>query len=189
MHIFKPGWAIPVKSHVWKFGSDWLSLSRVIIWIFRLGGGGRNHLLGGYKWPAMYIFELGWAIPVKSHVWKFDPDWSSLSRVIVSTNIFPAGGGGQKPQLGGLHLTSDAHFRTQMSYSSQKSCAKIWFGLVEIGGMLMLRGVTCDLLCPFSNLAKLFQLKVTCENLVLIIWAYQEYIMLTNKQTKIKQNK
>ena len=36
--------AIPVKSHVWKFGSDWLSRSRVIvstdkkkkiIWIFQ----------------------------------------------------------------------------------------------------------------------------------------------------------
>ena len=43
-----------------------------------------------------------------------------------------------------------------MSYSSQKSSVKIWFGLVEIGGMLILRGarnpywggrvlhVTCD---------------------------------------------
>ena len=42
--------------------------------------------------------------------------------------------------LEGLHLTCDAHFRTRMSYSSQKSCVKIWFGLVEIGGMLVLRG-------------------------------------------------
>ena len=68
---------------------------------------------------------------------------------------------------GGLHLTCDAHFQTRMSYSSQKSCVKIWFGLIEIGGMLMLRGsedplmwvggeVTCDLRCPFSNLAELF---------------------------------
>ena len=29
----------------------------------------------GYMWPAMPIFELGRAIPVKSHVWKFGPDW------------------------------------------------------------------------------------------------------------------
>ena len=44
--------------------------------------------------------------------------------------------GGQEPLLrGGLHLTCDAHFRTQMTNSSQKSCVKIWFGLVEIGGM------------------------------------------------------
>ena len=27
-----------------------------------------------------------------------------------------------------------------MSYSSQKSCVKIWFGLVEIGGMLIFKG-------------------------------------------------
>ena len=42
-----------------------------------------------------------------------------------------------KPPIrgGGLHVTCDAHFRTRMSYSSQKSCVKIWFGLVEIGGM------------------------------------------------------
>ena len=41
---------------------------------------------------------------------------------------------------GGLHLTFDAHFRTRVSYSSQKSCVKIWLGLVEIGGMQNFRG-------------------------------------------------
>ena len=53
-------------------------------------------------------------------------------------------------------MTCDAHFRIGMSYSSQNSCVKIWFGLVEIGGMLMLRGVedpllgevACDLAIP-----------------------------------------
>ena len=63
-------------------------------------------------------------------------------------------------------MTRDAHFRTRMNYSSQNSCVKIWFGLVELGGILMLRGaedpqlgggdVTFDLRCPFSNLAELF---------------------------------
>ena len=48
--------------------------------------------------------------------------------------------GGQKSPLGRLHLTCDAHFRTRMSYSSQKSCVKIWFGLVEIGCMLIFGG-------------------------------------------------
>ena len=39
---------------------------------------------------------------------------------------------GQKPPIrGGLHVTCDAHFRTWISYSSQKSCVTIWFGLVE----------------------------------------------------------
>ena len=55
---------------------------------------------------------------------------------------------------GGLHLACDAHSRNRMSYSSQKSCVKIWFGLVEIGGMLIFRrggqkpplgGFPCDL--------------------------------------------
>ena len=44
---------------------------------------------------------------------------------------FPGGGGGRSPLLRGLHVTCDAHFRTQMSYSSQKSCVKFWFRLVE----------------------------------------------------------
>ena len=44
-----------------------------------------------------------------------------------------SGGGGcpETPPLAGLHLTCDAHFQTWPSYSSQKSCVKIWFGLVE----------------------------------------------------------
>ena len=41
------------------------------------------------------------------------------------------GGGGQRPLLVGLHVTCDAHLRTWLSNSSQKSCVKIWFGLVE----------------------------------------------------------
>ena len=36
-------------------------------------------------------------------------------------------------------MTCDAHFRTRLTYSSQESCVKIWFGLVEIGGMLIFR--------------------------------------------------
>ena len=39
--------------------------------------------------------------------------------------------GGRSPLLGELHVTCDAHFRTRMSYSSQKPCVKIWFGFVE----------------------------------------------------------
>ena len=37
----------------------------------------------------------------------------------------------EAPYLGGLHVTCYAHFLTWPSYSSQKSCVKIWFGLVE----------------------------------------------------------
>ena len=68
-------------------------------WAFRelsfefSGEGAETPYYGGYMWPAMPIFEFGRAIPVKSHVWTFGSDWLSLSRVIVSTNIFPEGGG------------------------------------------------------------------------------------------------
>ena len=71
-------------------------------------------------------------------------------------------------------MTCNAHFRTQISYSSQKSRVKIWFGLVEPfksyhlnllwGQKPPIRGVACDLQCPFSDLAELFQSKV--------IWIY-----------------
>ena len=71
----------------------------------------------------------------------------------MPTNIFPRG---RNSLLGGLHLTCDAHFQTRMSYSSQKSCVKIWFGLVEIGGMFILRGAEDPLLG---------QLHVTCDAL------------------------
>ena len=40
-------------------------------------------------------------------------------------------GWGRSPLLGGLHLTCDAYFHTWPSYSSQKLCVNIWFGLVE----------------------------------------------------------
>ena len=103
------------------------------------------------------------------------------------------GGGGRRPPIRGLHVTCDAHFRTRMCYFSQKSWVKIWLGFVELfksyhlnfsvgGGDPYLGGggVTCDLRCPFSNLAELFQSKVMCDNLVRIGWAFQE---LTCPQT------
>ena len=75
-------------------------------------------------------------------------------------------------------MTCDAHFQTRISYSSQKSCVKIWFGLVEpfksyhlnfpLGQKPPIRGVTCDLQSPFLDLAELFQSKVICVNLVQI---------------------
>ena len=184
MPIFELCRAILVKSHVWKFGSDWLSLSRESkVFEFSVGAK-KNPIMGGYMWPAMPIFELVRAIPVKSHVWKFDSDWLSPSRVIVSTSIQKKKKEKNNPRLGGLHLTCDTHFRTRLTYSSQKSCVKIWFGLVEIGSMLsfsrgggrspLLEGVTWDLRCPFSYTAELFQSKVMCENLVRIGWAFQE---------------
>ena len=40
------------------------------------------------------------------------------------------GGEGENPP-NRLHVTCDAHFQTWPSYFTQKSCVKIWFGLVE----------------------------------------------------------
>ena len=70
-------------------------------------------------------------------------------------------------------MACDAHFRTRMGYFSQKLVVKIWFGLVEPfksyhlnflgdggGQNPPIRGATCDLQCPFSNLAELFQPKI-----------------------------
>ena len=43
------------------------------------GGGEKPPIRGGGNiWHVMPIFELGWAIPVKSHVLKFGLDWLKL---------------------------------------------------------------------------------------------------------------
>ena len=150
MPIFELGWAIPVKSHVWKFGLDWLSLSRVIIWIFQGEGPPISGVTCDLRCPFLDLAELFQSKVMCENLVQIG--WA-FQEISCPQTFFR----GQKPSIrGGLHLTCDAHFRIQMSYSCQKSCVKIWFGLVEIGGMLILRGVTCDLWCPFSNLAELF---------------------------------
>ena len=94
--------------------------------------------------------------------------------------------GGQKSPIkggGGYIWPLMPIFRTRMSYSSQKSCENlVWIGwnrrYVKFHGgrgqKPPIRGVTCDLRCPFSYMAELFQLKVLCENLVRIGWAFQK---------------
>ena len=87
-------------------------------------------------------------------------------------------------------MTCDVHFRTWISYSNQKSCVKIWFGLVEPFKSYHLnfpweqkppiRGVASDLQCPFSDLAELFQAKVICVNLVLDWLSPSRVIVSTN---------
>ena len=149
--------------------------------------GGRSPLLGGLHVTCDAHFRTWqsyssrkscvkvWFIlvePFKSYRGNFPP------KKIMKKKYHRLGGEG-------LHLTCDTHFRTRLTYSSQKSCVKIWFGLVEIGSMLILRGVvwgrspvlervTCDLWCPFLYTVELFQWKVMCENLVRIGWAFQE---------------
>ena len=82
-------------------------------------------------------------------------------------------------------MTCDAHFRTWINYSSQKSCVRIWFGLVEPfksyhlnfpwGQDPPIRGFACVLQCPFSDLAELFLSKVICVNLVGLVEPFKSY--------------
>ena len=96
---------------------------------------------------------------------------------------------GQKSLIWGrLYLTSDSHFRTRLSYSSQKSYVQkfgldwlslsrgiiwmfSWGGGVETP---LFRELHVTLQCPSSNLTELFQSNVMCENSVRIGWAFRE---------------
>ena len=160
MPIFGLGWAIPVKSHVWKFGLDWLKLE-----LCKISGGQKPPVRGGHMWAAMPIFVHGRAISVKSLVWKFGSDWLSLSRVIVYT---------------------DKKKKKITDETENNTFGKILFRVIKNKKITdatennirpfrpynnpRLRGVTCDVWCPFSNSADLFQSKVMCENLEWIGW-------------------
>ena len=140
------------------------------IWIF--WGGGKSLLLGGLHVTCDAHFQTQMSFSSQKPCVKI---WFGLIEPSKSYHLnFPWGGGGRNPLLGRLHVTCDAHFRTWPSYFSQKSCVKIWFGLVEpfksyrvhnhfSGGQKPpLGGVTFDLWCPFSNSDVLFQSKVMC---------------------------
>ena len=125
------------------------------IWIFQ-GGGSRSPLLVGLHVTCNAHFRTRMSYSRQKSCVKI---WFGLVEPFKSYRVHKhfsrgRGCGGQKQPLGGLHLTCDAQFRIRTCYSSQKSCVKIWFGLVEIGGMLSLRRpedpllgglhVTCD---------------------------------------------
>ena len=94
---------------------------------FEFSVGAETLYWGGCKWPAMPIFELGWAIPVKSHLCKFGSDWLSLSRVIVSTNIFLWG---RHPLLGGVTFELWCPFlNSDELFQSKVMCGNlVWIG-------------------------------------------------------------
>ena len=56
-----------------------------------LGGGGRNPLLGGLHVTCDAHFELGRAIPVKSHVSKFGSNWLSFQELSCPQTFFRVG--------------------------------------------------------------------------------------------------
>ena len=87
---------------------------------------------------------------------------------------------GQKAPLGVLTIIRKSRNSGNLPYLVATT-----YGLnfIIIGGIWIFRGgqktpitgVTCDLWCPFSNSAELFQSKVMCENLVWIGWN-QRYV-------------
>ena len=126
---------------------------------FEYSVGAETPYWGGCKWPAMPISDLAELFQSKVIcVNLVRIGWAFQELSCPQTFFY----GADTPYYGGSHLNWDDHFWTRMSYSSQKSCVEIWFGLVEIGGMLILRGaedpllggVTCDLRCLFLNLAE-----------------------------------
>ena len=104
MPIFGLGRAIPGKSHLCKFSSDWLSPSRVIVStnIFLFG---RLPLLGGVT------FEL-WC-PFLNSDELFQSKFMCGNLVWIGWNrrhVNFEGGGRPPVRGGGLHMTCDAHF-------------------------------------------------------------------------------
>ena len=91
----------------------------------------------------MTIFELGWAIPVKSHVWKIGLDW-------LKSEVWEFSGVGEKPPV---------------------------------------RGVTCDLQCPSSNLAELFQSKVCVKFWFGMVEPFNSYRVHKQPYTHKKKEK
>ena len=95
----------------------------------------------------------------------------------------------------------DAHFRTLMNYFSQKSCVKIWFGLVEIEGMLIFRGgggrevmgggeelhVTCD--AHFQTWPSYFSQKSSVKIWFGLAEAFKSYRSNIIKKKKKKKKK
>ena len=125
MSIFGFGWAIPVKGHLCKFGSDWLSLSRVIVStnIFLCG---RNPLLGGGVtfdlWcPFLNLDEL-----FQSKVMCGNLVWIGWKRRYVNFE-----GGGRPPVRGGYMWPAMPIFEHDRGCLDKRSCVKIWFRLVE----------------------------------------------------------
>ena len=96
--------------------------------VFEFSMGAEAPYQRGYMWPAMPIFDLGGAIPVKSHVWKFGSDWLSLSRVILVTNNL-AGLGAETPYRGDTFDLWCPFSNTNELFQSKVKCKN----LVRIG--------------------------------------------------------
>ena len=101
--------------------------------------------------------------------------------------------GGQKTPIRGLTIIESNWNFWNLPYLVANTCGlnfiqigDIW--IIRAGQKPLIRGVTCDLRCPFWNLSELFQSKV--------VWKFGLYwlslsrvIMSTNKHIKkIKQN-
>ena len=72
-------------------------------------------------------------------------------------------------------MTCDAYFRTWLSYSSQKSCVKIWFGLVE-----PFKSYRVHKHPPPPKKKNQMQLKTTC-----FLWAHSKIDILKYKNNTV----
>ena len=122
----------------------------------------KNHRRNWKQYPSEKFFS-GWMTSKAAWLWCAQRGitiiksiWKSRNLTYLVANTYGLNFikiGGIWILQGGLHVTCDAHFRTRLTYSSQESCVKIWFGLVEIGGMWIFRGIRSPLLgggymCP-----------------------------------------
>ena len=178
MPIFELVRAIPVKNHEWKFGSDWLSLSKVIMvtekkqnWIFREQKSPIRGVTFDLWCPFSNSDEL-----FMSKVMCENLVWIGWNRRYVNFQ------GEQKPPImGGYMWPAMPIFVHGWAISVKSLCENlVWIGwafqelswqqkkkiIIEFSGRQKspVRGVTFDFWCPFSNSDELFQSKVTCEN-------------------------
>ena len=153
MPSFELGWGFLDKNHVWKFGTDWLGLSRVIMGTKEKKK--KKTSKAAWLWCSRRGYDNNWKHLSKSEVSDFSGgqkppiresynnrkswNYENLPYLVANTcglNVIKIGGiwifrGGRNPLLGGLYAACDAYFQTWPSHSSQKSYVKIWFGLVE----------------------------------------------------------
>ena len=175
MPIFELGWAIPVKSHMWKFGWEWVSLSRVIVVTSKQKIKLKNK---ASKASRLWTVQRG-----AYNNWKHLKFWeaalfSGILMVSISSKleVFDFSGG-RSPLVGGLTIIEGIWNYGHLLYLVANGY-RLYF--IKIGGIWIVRGqktpiggVTFDLWCPFSNLAELFQSKVICKTLGWTGWNWR----------------
>ena len=175
MPIFQLGRAFLDKSHMWKFGSDWLNLSRVIMVTYKKM---RLKTISLQNFHSVWIIIASKAfrlISCRRGLTIIESIWNSGNRpylvaITYVLNFIKIRGiwffRGQKPPIRGLTIVERS-----WNYGNLPYLVANTYGLnfIKIGGIWIL------LWCPFLNSDALLQSEVMCENLVLIGWN-QRYV-------------